>query len=623
MTRKDFEKKLRKTRKIIENFERKKRNFLKILKSYESKLQNKHNINFAVKIVTNGKVDTKYYNNKLKKILLSLKKLPPTKSVDEKLIKKVNKIENNFVRLTTFIREYSKVISKKNLTEKDITHLKFLERQEINYALRNLSSIYLSLKNASFEDILEKENLKNVKRVVPVLGDLFKKLFTNDSQLYNLKTPFGIVNVQLKSQPPYGIEFIIYHDRKAWSYNEICQNLDLLFIDNKSSNVIHCIIHPIMKYLKNGKAIDINKIKSYYEKQYNDDIEKNAVIQEIFNLFTTSNANIRSLNFEKVPMDNVVASAASLSGILILAEACQYRSPTFGKLERNAMKTVLRLSQNNCKNPFCKVFNNKKGRYVPAHSQGGNIDTQLLLSYNFDNDSIKARFLPIPIGETKVKKIRELFINIIIGEGNLEEIYSKLYPFKYTGFLKEMIAKKYDKNTITQVFEKLNFLFPETFPTAGEFIEGNNKFRKETIESILNFGTEKSKIKNELTDTEIESAKKFVNFLKNEAYTTNQGEKLKTKLNNFSFEKLTQFINNMKSNGFGEHLVVKVNNFYKGLTPDKYVEIKTIPEIPGKYLGLNTDLKTFIRNKLDKLLKKLYKSQNQTFTKKQIKNLLS
>lgn len=105
-----------------------------------------------------------------------------------------------------------------------------------------------------------------------------------------------------------------------------------------------------------------------------------------------------------------------MSGILILAEACQYRNPTFGKLERNAMKTVLRLSQNNCTNSFSKVFNNKTGRYIPAHSGGGNLDTQLLLSYNFDNDSVKARFLPIPVEKTKTEEIKKLFVDIIIGE---------------------------------------------------------------------------------------------------------------------------------------------------------------------------------------------------------------
>lgn len=406
--------------------------------------------------------------------------------VDEELTKKVSKIEENFVRLTEFVEKYSEVISKKNLTKGEVTYLKSLERQEMSYALKNLSSVYLSLKNALFEDILKKANLKNVKRVIPVLGDLFKKLFTNDSQRYNLKTSFEMVNVRLIKRL-HSIEFMIYHDGKPWSYDEICQNLDSLFLNNKRRKVIDSIIYPIITYLKTGKVININEMKNYYEKQHSDDKEKNAVIQEIFNIFTASNANIRSLNFGEVTEKDVSASAASLSGILILAEACQYRNPTFGKLERNAMKTVLRLSQNNCTNSFSKVFNNKTGRYIPAHSGGGNLDTQLLLSYNFDNDSVKARFLPIPVEKTKTEEIKKLFVDIIIGEESLEEIYSKLYPFKYPGFLQDMTAKDHDEDTIKAVFGKLNSLFPNMFSSTDSFINGNRKVRNSTVQNIINF----------------------------------------------------------------------------------------------------------------------------------------
>jgi len=51
----------------IKNFEKKKKLFLEFLKSNDSQIKEIYNKNFAVKIITNGKIDPKNYEKKLSK----------------------------------------------------------------------------------------------------------------------------------------------------------------------------------------------------------------------------------------------------------------------------------------------------------------------------------------------------------------------------------------------------------------------------------------------------------------------------------------------------------------------------------------------------------------------------
>ena len=76
--------------------------------------------------MTSGKADLKYYNEKLTRIKNSIESLEETAEADEKFIKQVEKIENNFIRLTSFAINYFKIIESKKgyLDFKDKAYLK-------------------------------------------------------------------------------------------------------------------------------------------------------------------------------------------------------------------------------------------------------------------------------------------------------------------------------------------------------------------------------------------------------------------------------------------------------------------------------------------------------------------
>ena len=62
--------------------------------------------------------------------------------------------------------------------------------------------------------------------------------------------------------------------------------------------------------------------------------------------------------------------AASLCGTLLFSESHVLRNPTGGKLERKAMKDVLKLAENGRTNHFGVVFNRKNGRYISGYQHG-------------------------------------------------------------------------------------------------------------------------------------------------------------------------------------------------------------------------------------------------------------
>ena len=156
---------------------------------------------------------------------------------------------------------------------------------------------FLFLKNAKLGDILAHEKSSVSNRTIPTLGEIFQKLFTTASNEYSLKTPFGIAKVKLINNP-YGIEFMIYHGGSAWSYDDICKNLDFLLLCNTSDLIINVVIIPIISYLKIGSTINVSKIQKYDGYKDKDIAKKNQTIQDIFDMFTSNNSNIDSLKIK-------------------------------------------------------------------------------------------------------------------------------------------------------------------------------------------------------------------------------------------------------------------------------------------------------------------------------------
>lgn len=127
----------------IKNFKTKRNSFLKFLKSNDSKIKEIYNKNFVVKIITNGKIDPKNYENQLSKIkdMTEEHKDVSGEIVDESLVKKLTKLENMFERLSRFIDTYENIVKDakcgklKQTTAK--LHLKKLEQSEISIALKD------------------------------------------------------------------------------------------------------------------------------------------------------------------------------------------------------------------------------------------------------------------------------------------------------------------------------------------------------------------------------------------------------------------------------------------------------------------------------------------------------
>lgn len=617
---------------LINQFQTKKKLFLIFLKSNDSQLKKIYSKNFAVKIVTNSKIDSENYNRKLSKISGMIEKYKDIQGeiADKNLARKLTKLKNMFERLLNFMDEYKKIIeaSKKRKLKKNAAEfqLKKLEQNEVSTALKDANSLFLALKNEQdiykIFSLASKRNHSETNRVIPTLGAMFRVLFTNSITSYKLITPFNTVDIQVKLlHNNYGVEFMIYCDGRGWTYNDMVSKLDSLFLENEKNDVINSIINPILMYIKGNKSIEHEVIKKYQEEALSIDItqnRKNQIINEILAMFTHTPASISSLKISAPNSKNdVVSAAASLSGILVLAEACQYRNPTFGKIERNAIKSVLTLAKNGCLNPFAKVFSNEKGWYLPARD-GGNMDTQLLLSYNFDNDSIKARFLPLPRMSIAPDKVRELLKSLIIQENFLSNFYKDIHPYNWTDFFSELQKGNIDVQTVEEVFKKLNIFFPNgEFGSAEEFIKMSIKNKENLVKKIKEYKGKDKKEKMKIND--------FINFIENKAYPLNHDERMILIIN--KSKNIENLITQAISEGYKQFLTVKI---FKLCTSkgDTYFSLNALPELAPKYLeppadksGLN--LKEYMRNKIDKGLRKFYKSQNQVLTKEQIQNLIS
>jgi len=616
----------------IKNFEKKKKLFLEFLKSNDSQIKEIYNKNFAVKIITNGKIDPKNYEKKLSKIKDMIEKYKDVREeiVNERLVKKLTKLENVFERLSRFIDAYENVVKDAECDKLKQTaaklQLKKLEQNEISIALKDANSLFLALKNEQdiekIFSLASKRKHSETNRVIPTLGILFRNLFTSSTTSYKLKTPFDEIGIQVKLlQNAYGIEFMIYCGGKGWTYNDIVNKLDPLFLENYRDDVISLIINPILMYLKGNKNIENEIIRRYQEEALSKNItseRKDKIINEILAMFTYTPTTISSLKISTPnSKEDVVSASASLSGILVLAEACQYRNPTFGKIERNAIKSVLTLAKKGCLNPFGKVFNNQKGWYIPARD-GGNMDTQLLLSYNFDNDSIKARFLPLPRMSIEPDKVRNLLKSLIIKEKFLSNFYKDIHPYNWVDFFSEFQQGNIDDQTVEEVFKKLNIFFPNgKFGSAKEFIEMDKTNKKKLVKKIKKYEGENEEEKIKIND--------FINFIKDEAYSLNHDKRMILIIN--KSKKIEDLIIRAINEGYKQCLTVKI---FKLCTSkeDTYFSLNNLPKLAADFLdppannsGLN--LKEYMRDKVDKGLRKFYKSQNQVLTKEQIKNLIS
>ncbi len=354
---------------------------------------------------------------------------------------------------------------------------------------------------------------------------------------------------------------------------------------------------------------------------------------------------IRSLLVNEVP-----AAAASLSGILMLAESCKYRNPTFGKLERNAMKSVLKLAEDGCEKPFSKVFSNKKGWYVPAHSDGGNMQTQELLYYEPKEDSIKNRLVTqrlnglLEQGSNEGKKdkkesniIQLLKALLLLADDKTKAKWGgNFYNKRFFGFLDSFISgKDVREDTIEKVFKKLEELFPGKFCTYNDFKGKNSTTDKRAeIDAIKKYKSDDENIRAKIEefgkyiDDTIKQEK--INYIEDKIKNLNESNKT-----NF-LPKLLE-IKDASSTTLKEPFKI----FQLLDRPNEYTSLKELPRISSKYLNKDiignnnndnnnsnaneeeeVDIGEIMESRMNKNFRRLYKSQNQVFKKEVVKKLL-
>ena len=442
----------------------------------------------------------------------------------------------------------------------------------------------------------------------------------------------------------YGVEILIYTNDKKECYDDICPILDSLFSSCSKEAVMEYIITPIIEYLKHGtvKKTEIEKIiKSVNDgntRTNNDpDGKKSAyTLQDILDMLKSEKeVNLHDMTeaflenspqdmlkrdedgAEKCPIDikKVIEAAASLSGILMLAESCKYRNPTFGKLERNAMKSVVQLLQEDHKKPFAKIFNNESGRYVPAHNDGGNMQTQELLYYNREDNSTEKWLVTMrleglwkktyTIGQTPNTNLLK---EILLSENNetkkeLKEVSQKYDKFRPLSFIKDrLMAQKVEKEIGNKVFDKLKQLFPEKdFPTYDEVLTKTKKDNEPILNDLIELFSNKKnlptndKVK-DMTDVDKEAVREsiggyndndslqkreFVRYITEEVMKKDKIVYINQQIEDAKDQKEFYQKNVLGAQNSKTWDSFKFFNLFE--KPNEYTKLKKLPRIKGKF----------------------------------------
>lgn len=132
-------------------------------------------------------------------------------------------------------------------------------------------------------------------------------------------------------------------------------------IDNELNSIFEQI-RSSKKLLKKAKA----------EKTFNLETESNETLESAKSKTQNLLSKIQKCNITgdpKITLNNdQIHAAASISGILMFCESQGKKNPTFGYLERKAIKNVLSLARKGYSRPFGKTFANKTGKYISAYN---------------------------------------------------------------------------------------------------------------------------------------------------------------------------------------------------------------------------------------------------------------
>ena len=534
------------------------------------------NTNFPKKIITSAKSDI----IKAREIIKQSKSINPQMLKNEqheflKIYKPLTKLEKHFTRINRFIREYVKILSdflnKKIEFEYVKESLEKLEQREMVASLKKCKETYSIL-----SDTINPEYRKELLKLFDKRKTKITKLTTASDSFpvgeYILKTPFGEVRVKSKPQR----ELMIYPEKSnfATSYDSIVYNLDQLFekeelTEDRIKLILLQVINPILTYLK--QKIEIQDIRRNFTDEKGNLNLKLSVqkCQELLNKIDGCRTDASVLN------DNQKTCAAVLCGILMLSESHDIRNPTFGKLERNAIKNVkylANLAKKGCVNPFEKTFSNKAGRYVPAH------DTI--------SDANLIDLKPVPGG----KKQTQLVLGCIVDDEQNIHIPKASLPDNFTKYTAKIIEDISRKNVFSA-----SFVLKEDICKIWECTD-ENSFKKKF--NSLNPKDKTRKCEETIT-------------ILNKNGSVGQGKNIKDLFLLLKFQTQINFASD--------------KNKFNGKPKKEYLKVLDLPgdEKFDKFNfgGVIKTPKKFFSDQIMKNMKKLYKIQNRTLTTKMLEQL--
>ena len=310
------------------------------------------------------------------------------------LLDKISFYESSIIQINEILNfaKEKLIIEDKRKKLNEVETLNFLKLILMQTRDYNISKLKRAAKKFQ-----QSKALKDFKfgRMNPKLAHLLSKNFKSDgtdlpkytivnkedkTERYELKTPFGEVYIGSGKHGNGRIISLKKDKEDAPNYDDICGKLDKYFCYSKDGGYAENY-----NDLKEAKEKIINSIINYLKQELTDEQQmkiknSNDDVSKILNTIKPCNS------LYKFKDDNDKDFASVLCGILMLSESHEFRNPTGGKFERKAMQNVLKLAEDGCTNPFSVVFNRKKGRYLPAHSNkvtneefGGQTQTAVIL----------------------------------------------------------------------------------------------------------------------------------------------------------------------------------------------------------------------------------------------------
>lgn len=405
----------------------------------------------------------------------------------DKIKKSLSKILSRFERLEGFLVDYMKIIHKfiDEIDTKSADKSRFLQYQK-ELKMLEIKEMSTSLKDSKDLFVQLKEQLKNVQGTKPIEG--FTKtvitkgngsasaILTPDKFFPDgkceMKTPFDNIDLYISAM---GF-FVSYATKstKKMTYGPASKVLDELFQkcikDNKQQLFIDEIIIPMITYLKQKFCISEQQLIQIYT--HTKEEEQQSAVQELINKINPC----RSSRTDELQLNPEQLHAATLiSGLLMICESQGKRNPTFGKLERKAIKSILNLAQKNYDKPFEKIFSNRLGRYIPSYDTeshylnklfeskgtGGVRQTNMILGFELTKDNkIFVNKTHLPDNILKVNTQRFFDKNLEITLRQIKEIckYFKISPTNRNAAVVKQKLKAASTKQMSELLEKDYFV---------------------------------------------------------------------------------------------------------------------------------------------------------------------